>query len=137
MGYETNSDSRASGDGPSLLATFKTGMGTVLILAGVSLGFYVASTVFGLIKGEAPPRLVTQLTGELVRGEVELPDNKGPVKFEVSPNILQTGLYMLTFLLLTIPTSLAGSMMKAGVGLLDSESVRVMKQLLEKLRRTS
>ena len=133
---ELNADSKGGGDGPSLLVTFKTGLGAVLILAGVSLGFYVAATAFGLTKGEKPPRLVTQLAGEQVRGVVELPDNKGPMKFEVLPNILQTGLYLLTFLLLTIPASLAGGMMKAGVGLLDSESVNLMKQLLEKLRRT-
>jgi hypothetical protein len=106
-------------------------------LTGVSLGIYVAMTAFGMIAGENPPKLVTHFAGEQVKGTVELPDNKGPMQIEVSPNILQMALYFLSFLLLTIPSAIATGIVRAGVGLMDSESVTVMKQLLEKLRRTS
>jgi len=135
VGYDIHSDLKGGGEGPSLLAIFKTGLGTVLILAGASLGFYVAFTAFGLIAGEKPPQLVAHFAGDQVKGAVELPDNKGPMKFEVSPNVLQMGLYFLSFLLLTIPSAIATGIIRAGVGLMDSESITIMKQLLEKLRR--
>lgn len=137
MGYDIMGDSKSSGEGPGLLALLKTVVGILLVVAGVSLGLYVAVTVIGLVQGGEPPRLVAHFAEDSVEGNVELPGNNGPVKFEFSPNVLQAATYVLTFLFLTIPTSIAGGLLKGGVGLLDSDSSKVLKQLVDSLRAKS
>lgn len=137
MGYEIDGETRGGlGEMPNVMTLFKSGVGTLLILAGVSLGFYVASTVFKLLDGQEPPGLVANFPKGQLAGQVEVPE-KGPVKFDFSPDVVKPGLYFLSFLLLTIPSAFALGMLKVGASLFDFESVKVMRELLAQLRKHS
>lgn len=136
MGLDVPGEPRSDFDGPSLLVLFRTGLGTLLILGGLGIGLYLAKFAIDLIGGAEPPRLVAQLTSDPVQGQVELPPpNQGKAQFELSASSMKSVAYGLTFMLLLIPAGISRALLSAGAGMLDFESARVTKKLLERIRQ--
>lgn len=70
--------------------------------------------VLGLVNGKEPPALVKNLVQDAVQGAVKQDQNENKLDFEVSSNVLAAVGWLLTFLYLLIPTTVAGGLIRGG-----------------------
>lgn len=129
-------DKGSVADAAGMLSFFRCAVAAGLILTGVFLGLYIAFMALGLVNGKEPPALVKNLVQEAVKGVVEQVENEKKLDFEVSSNVLAAVGWLLTFLYLLIPTTVAGGMVRAGAGLLQPESTQVLQQIVDRLRNS-
>ena len=114
-----------------LLPLYQTAAGTVLLVIGVILGIYVSVTAFGLIRGQQPPGLVRQFTAQAAAQSATLPD--GATTLQLPPGTMQACIYLLTFLLLGLPTLIAAACLRAGARLMHGDTAEALQKLAERL----
>ncbi len=128
-------DKGSAADTAGMLSFFRCAVAAGLVLTGVFLGLYIAFTALGLVNGKEPPALVKNLVQDAVQGAVKQVENENKLDFEVSSNVLAAVGWLLTFLFLLIPTTVAGGLIRGGAGLLQPESTQVLQQIVDRLRR--
>ena len=123
------------GDGPSAVTIFKLMLGTLLIVLGAGLGFYLAEGAMQVVFGDEPPPMMQHISKLAIeKAQAEVP-NPNIQTLRLAPDVMQTIQYGLTFFLLLIPTVIATSLISAGVKLMRGEATEVVAMLAERLSK--
>ncbi|PQO31113.1 hypothetical protein C5Y96_12205 [Blastopirellula marina] len=129
-------DALKSSEGLSAVTIYKLMVGTLLIVAGVALGIYVANATLELIYGEVPPPLIARIQDIAAEKAAAEAANQNVPEIKLAPDLMQAILYALTFFFLTIPIMVASMLMGAGVKLMQGEANEAIAMLAERLKKT-
>ena len=130
MHHEPNPATESS---VGILSLYKALAGTLLLTIGVILGIYVAVTAFGLIQGQDPPGLVQQFAAQAGPLPIAVPAGDGQPTFQIPPEVMRACIYLLTCLLLSLPTLLASAFVNAGARLMHGDTAELLQKLTQKI----
>lgn len=129
-------DALKSSEGLGAVTIYKLMVGTLLILAGVALGIYVANSTLELIYGDAPPPLIARIQDIAAEKAAAEAANQNVPVIKLAPDLMQAILYALTFFFLTIPIMVASMLIGAGVKLMQGEANEAIAMLAERLKKS-
>lgn len=124
-----NSDQQGS----NLFSIYKTFAGTVLIVIGVVLGLYVAIAAFNMIDGDDPPGIVNRFAEPAAEDVVEKAEEQTGQQFDLSSDLKCIAVYVLAFLILILPATIATTLISTGAKLLRGEATEALNLLAERL----
>ncbi|NNE01351.1 MAG: hypothetical protein HKN47_28895 [Pirellulaceae bacterium] len=129
-------------EAPNILTGFRVLTSIALIVVGVILALYMATIVLALVRADEPPGLVAQLTTVVVQQAdvAEAAINEQQVRqrvqpIDIAPDLKKTLAYLLVFLMLLIPASIATKMIAAGAALMPNDSAQALEAVLKKLKQ--
>lgn len=123
--------------GSNLFSIYKAFAGTVLIVIGVVLGLYVAIAAFNIIDGDDPPGIVNRFAVPAAENTVEKAKEQTGPQFDLSPDLKRIAVYVLAFLILILPATVATTLISTGAKLLRGEATEALNLLAERLKRST
>lgn len=128
MSYEPHGGKADDHPGFSGRSIIRMSMGVILTGTGIVLGLWLISVIIGIVRGDVPG--MTRHVQELGVTFVE----QQQLNVQLSPGAVQGVALLLTFLLLILPTMIAGSILRGGISLLRGDSRELLEELLMRLR---
>lgn len=115
-----------------LATSLRTGIAITFFILAVPLSVWVLTTVKATVDGTKTPAVLQKICSEDTKSFVINTPNG---RVELPPQVFKGFPYMVLFMFLLIPTSIAIALLKGGVALLNPNLTRQLRQLINSLQK--